>query len=165
MDSDNVNVVQAGTLSLGRPKLSVLWYSSLTPPSVYPTLVPTVPVKIERARSPSQETLARGTTLTDSTNRVRLATQVSSQATLAVVSLFWLAPVVYSAGNGSMGSMTVWKYGKYGRPNELSIHPTGETQGPGLARCELIDSQLYQQQYEKYGFCDDHKFLGGIFKT
>ena len=44
----------------------------------------------------------------------------------------------------------------------------GETTGPwqpGLAMCELIDSQLYQQPYEKYGFCDDHNFLGVIFKT
>ena len=67
--------------------LSVLWYCSLISPSLFPTLAPTA-----RPGHP-----ARDTTLADSTNRVRLATlsvvsssvpsqatQVSSQATLAV---------------------------------------------------------------------------------
>ena len=58
----------------------------------------------------------------------------------------------------------VWQTEGTLNPVQACRWDTGPWQ-PGLAMCELIDSQLYQQQYEKYGFCDDHKFLGGIFKT
>ena len=40
-----------------------------------------------------------------------------------------------------------------------TIRDPGETQGPGSkAWCELMDSQLYQRQKEKYGSCDDDCF-------
>ena len=96
---------------------------------------------------PDHWSVTRDTTLADSTNRVRLAilsvvsVSVSSQATLAVASLPWLAPAVYSAGNDSMASMTVWKYRKYGRPKEPSILHSG----PSITQAWLPGVQVRPQ--------------------
>ena len=152
-------------------------YCSLTPPSAL--LLPPCAIRMagqNRTKSavPWPAGQAWDAILGDSTNRVMLAMPLAVSSSVSRPSQL-LHTSCYTAGSDSMtvyGSMAVWwlpevSQCSYSLPGvqvgRSNSNPKTCAWLPG--RCKLIDSQLYQRQYEKYGSSDEDWFLICIFDS